>query len=219
MTEFGYRNEQGMCKFHTLPEAISYWKNKGTGSICEKRNSRWYVIDVVRLWNKARTKTALHMLARLIKTGYSATGTDAIVEGSPVYGSYWWQIVRDAILDRDNNRCQLCGCQKKLHVHHIMPKRIGGSDHPVNLISLCIPCHKMVHHNRNNECYDYYRNQTRLDSWIDSNDDLANVSKTIVGLSSNSLGLKSRADVIIQRDARVCTHTRTQTYSMLVIQE
>lgn len=50
-------------------------------------------------------------------------------------------------------------------------------------------------------------------------DDLANVSKTIVGLSSNSLGLKSRADVMIQRDARVCTHTRTQTYSMLVIQE
>ncbi len=123
---------------------------------------------IVQIWNKTREKTAMHMLERWIKTGYSESGTDAIVEGSPVFGSYWWPIVRDAVLDRDGNRCQLCGSDgssAELHVHHIMPRHCGGSDHPVNLVTLCTPCHKMVHRNRRNEGYGFHRRQMRLDSW------------------------------------------------------
>jgi len=115
-------------------------------------------------WNKACRKTAMHMLSRLIKTGYSDTGMDVAVEGSSAFGSWWWTIVRDAVLDRDGHRCRVCGDTDDLHVHHILPRHCGGADSPVNLVTLCADCHMVAHRNRRTE-YRMDENQTRLDSW------------------------------------------------------
>ena len=115
-------------------------------------------------WKEACRKTAMHMLSRLTKMGCTETGTDIPVEGSYVYGSFWWPIVRDAVLDRDGHRCRICGETDDLHVHHILPRHCGGADSPVNLITLCADCHMAAHRNRRTE-YRTDEFQTRLDSF------------------------------------------------------
>jgi hypothetical protein len=52
---------------------------------------------------------------------------------------------RQKILERDNCICQWClemKIKSQIEVHHIIPRSKGGNDHPANLVSLCIPCHK-----------------------------------------------------------------------------
>lgn len=49
------------------------------------------------------------------------------------------------ILERDEYTCQWCLTNlsaSKLEVHHIIPRSKGGNDHPANLITLCLACHK-----------------------------------------------------------------------------
>ena len=45
--------------------------------------------------------------------------------------------------DRESHRCQNCGADGRLEVHH----RDGDpfNNHPMNLIALCYRCHKRVH--------------------------------------------------------------------------
>ena len=59
--------------------------------------------------------------------------------------------IKAYILHRDNYACkssQKCKHNKKLQVHHIIPKSQGGSDAPDNLITLCVDCHVAVHANK-----------------------------------------------------------------------
>lgn len=56
----------------------------------------------------------------------------------------FWGPMRDRIILRDGV-CQYenCGVFSNLEVHHIITRRLGGSDHPANLISLCHNHHKI----------------------------------------------------------------------------
>lgn len=56
----------------------------------------------------------------------------------------YWSAVRKDVLERDGYTCQLCGKsgKTKLHIHHIMKIRDGGSDHIDNLLTVCPSCHK-----------------------------------------------------------------------------
>ena len=51
----------------------------------------------------------------------------------------FWQYLRDVVITRDNNRCQVTGCPSRLslHVHHRTPVSQGGEHVPANLVSLC----------------------------------------------------------------------------------
>ena len=50
--------------------------------------------------------------------------------------------LRKATILRDNCKCMMCGKKNcKLEVHHIKPKRLGGSNTISNLITLCKSCH------------------------------------------------------------------------------
>ena len=56
--------------------------------------------------------------------------------------------VKAFVLARDNYQCQSgrkCKHSDKLHVHHIVFRSKGGTNTPVNLITLCEKCHKDVH--------------------------------------------------------------------------
>ncbi|MCP4360097.1 MAG: DEAD/DEAH box helicase [Chloroflexi bacterium] len=66
-----------------------------------------------------------------------------------------WQQVRRVVLERDNDRCRMCGADGKLHVHHIRPFREFGyipdqneyyreANQPDNLITLCPSCHRQA---------------------------------------------------------------------------
>lgn len=63
--------------------------------------------------------------------------------------NWFWSATADYIMLRDKH-CQFEGCilQTKLEVHHIIPRRLGGSEHPKNLITLCQGHHSLqpAHH-------------------------------------------------------------------------
>jgi 5-methylcytosine-specific restriction endonuclease McrA len=68
------------------------------------------------------------------------------------YDCAFWKRLRSLVLERDNYRCQKCGEDKKVIVHHVQPRRAGGEDKENNLISLCPICHRKEH-----KSYDYLR--------------------------------------------------------------
>lgn len=50
-------------------------------------------------------------------------------------------------VDGHSIMCQ-CGCKRVArHIHHIIPRCKGGTDHPNNLLFLCQKCH-VAHHSR-----------------------------------------------------------------------
>ncbi|MBK7189467.1 MAG: HNH endonuclease [bacterium] len=55
--------------------------------------------------------------------------------------------VRRAVLARDRHRCTTpgCGATAFLEVHHVVPRRRGGSNQAANLVTLCGRCHAFAH--------------------------------------------------------------------------
>ncbi len=56
-----------------------------------------------------------------------------------------WQETARKVRKRDGHVCQMCGefgVGRSLDVHHIVPVVSGGNNHPDNLITLCISCHR-----------------------------------------------------------------------------
>lgn len=56
------------------------------------------------------------------------------------YGSPWRRL-RAAVL---GDACERCGAMDRLQVDHIVPRSLGGPDHPSNLRTLCASCHARV---------------------------------------------------------------------------
>lgn len=58
-----------------------------------------------------------------------------------------YSIFRENILSRDNHKCQCCGLEKKLHVHHIFSSKYYPSlkNDVNNGITLCKYCHQKYH--------------------------------------------------------------------------
>ena len=59
---------------------------------------------------------------------------------------YGFSSRRDAVLNRDNYTCQVCGKKHtRLEVHHIIYRSKSGTDDENNLITLCEDCHSDIH--------------------------------------------------------------------------
>lgn len=56
-----------------------------------------------------------------------------------------YEALRRQVLERDGWRCQSCGCQRDLHVHHVTSRSQLGHDASENLITLCAACHLRQH--------------------------------------------------------------------------
>jgi len=59
-----------------------------------------------------------------------------------------WQKLRAEVLARDQNRCTACGesvAEDRAHIHHVMPRALGGLDELSNLTTLCSGCHAAKH--------------------------------------------------------------------------
>lgn len=117
-------------------------------------------------YNTVRRRVAHHELARIIKAGWVVDkDIDTPVKCSEVYGGFWWNFIRSAVLDRDRNRCRMCGRPESCNVHHVKPRWLGGIDHPFNLMTLCEECHKTEHKRRMCEKANNDADQTKLDEW------------------------------------------------------
>ena len=55
-----------------------------------------------------------------------------------------WAKTRAAALKRADGKCQTCGGQRQLNVHHNTYDRLG-KELPADLVVLCKSCHKLFH--------------------------------------------------------------------------
>ena len=53
--------------------------------------------------------------------------------------------LRMKVLERDGWKCQRCGRQDQLQIHHIVRRSQSGPDYEQNLIVLCAGCHRTLH--------------------------------------------------------------------------
>lgn len=53
--------------------------------------------------------------------------------------------VKEAVKRYYGQKCFCCECKKKLQIHHVVPKYIGGTNYFWNLKPLCDEDHKAVH--------------------------------------------------------------------------
>jgi len=59
-----------------------------------------------------------------------------------------WPWVVSEIANRDDRKCQDCGREESyqyrehLECHHIIPRGLGGKEHPANLKTVCRECHQ-----------------------------------------------------------------------------
>lgn len=51
---------------------------------------------------------------------------------------------RKIVIERDKGLCVRCRFHGN-HVHHILPRSLGGSNDLSNLVLLCMECHEWVH--------------------------------------------------------------------------
>lgn len=61
-----------------------------------------------------------------------------------------WKQTRRVVLRRDDFRCVSCSTKvtsAEADVHHLLPRSMGGSDEPSNLVTLCDGCHAAHHPN------------------------------------------------------------------------
>lgn len=59
-----------------------------------------------------------------------------------------WLPLKQWVYERDKGHCQYCGEQVeyiKSHCHHVLELSEGGTNHPTNLKTLCVDCHKERH--------------------------------------------------------------------------
>lgn len=164
---FAYRNSSGdIVECDTLGDAVRHLRADENGTICKlTSNNRWYSTDIENVRKDIQKKVALHKLNRLVKQGYSELGSDAPVPCADAWGTFWWIWAREATLSRDGDACQLCSTEKDLHVHHIIPKSEGGADNPLNLITVCSTCHKLIHRNSKFTDLRIHKTQTRLEAY------------------------------------------------------
>ena len=58
-----------------------------------------------------------------------------------------YQDLHRSVLKRDGWRCQLCGAQAQLQVHHLQSRAQLGADVEDNLLTICAACHRPIHLN------------------------------------------------------------------------
>lgn len=80
-----------------------------------------------------------------LETPPDPDGTIEEVMGFGEFRDLFWSQIAMLIMRRDSFKCQFEGCEETnmLEVHHIIPRRVAGGDHPKNLITLCHKHHVM----------------------------------------------------------------------------
>ena len=83
-----------------------------------------------------------------------------------------WEELRQATLRRDGYACTRCGADDRtLQAHHVVPRGAGGPDSLENLLTLCRPCHGVIH--QSNSSFDDVRDDAALFPEPDAPDPVA----------------------------------------------
>ena len=136
------------------------------------------MVHICKYGHKHRTETAVEYchvatpwrkLEKLIESiPWHSQGTTEEWSDLGRFAPLFWSLMRYHIIQRDQvcqfEQCGIVHEQAKskwhyhnLEVHHIIPRRLGGTDHPANLISLCHDHHRIQpahHHDAGLVCCD-----------------------------------------------------------------
>ncbi len=101
---------------------------------------------------KAQARGYKHMCSRSCRNAATSLllgGDGTWVEGGK-HGPYRsrgrdWPAAKAFTLARDDYKCQQCGADDSLEVHHWEPYFISFDNHPDNLVTLCRLCHQEKH--------------------------------------------------------------------------
>ena len=61
---------------------------------------------------------------------------------------------RKRVNQHPRSDCYFCGSEGPIETHHVVPRRLDGSDHSENLVDLCPTCHERLERLYNNRFYD-----------------------------------------------------------------
>jgi hypothetical protein len=94
-------------------------------------------------WNKNQSMSEETRLK--LSLGSRGEKTWNYLDGSSLKRGSDWKWIKRKIKERDNYICQSCGVINKiLQIHHIVPWETVRENHPLNLITLCISCHRRI---------------------------------------------------------------------------
>ena len=144
-TRRGYRNLRRYEKRYRPSRFDNRKSSKTLGRIAPSiKQKKQSIIRVVKDINKLIRINQIHLED-------VAIDTRAMTDG---YKPYKWQYtksnrldenIRKATIIRDSNTCQMCKkTNTQMEVHHIVPKRLNGSNSINNLVTLCKSCHKKI---------------------------------------------------------------------------
>lgn len=142
-TRRGYRKYHRYHKRYRKPRFNNRFSSKRkdriTPSILQKRQATIRVVNKLNKW--------INIINYWLED--VAINIRALTDG---YKSYGWQYqkynrldenIRKAVILRDGCKCMECGKSNcRIEVHHIKPRRLGGSNTQDNLITLCEDCHQ-----------------------------------------------------------------------------
>lgn len=105
----------------------------------------YYVRDEEK--NRSREKDKADTMAFMVEQillGPMPGGTsEQLPLCSSTFGGDVWEADKKGIAARDKC-CVICGGPVQ-EIHHIRPRFLKGSNHPRNLVGLCLGCHDEVH--------------------------------------------------------------------------
>ena len=61
---------------------------------------------------------------------------------------------RKRVNQHPRSDCYFCGSEGPIETHHVVPRRLDGSDYSENLVDLCPTCHERLERLYNNRFYD-----------------------------------------------------------------
>lgn len=87
-----------------------------------------------------------HTHSPMTRSHLARLARERAIRGQGDYGPEWTAKLREAILRRDDYRCQRCRRNEMLQVHHVDGDRTHND--PLNLLTLCAACHLALHGRR-----------------------------------------------------------------------
>ncbi|MER2105926.1 MAG: HNH endonuclease [Solibacillus sp.] len=61
-----------------------------------------------------------------------------------IWSQHFSEELKQKVRARDGFKCVICDEESNLHVHHKIPRKYGGVNHPDNLVTLCSSCHPAI---------------------------------------------------------------------------
>lgn len=134
--------------FRLETKKVVYTCEQGSATIMFKWANSYYVRDVV----KSCLADKLLSVQKSVQNLFSKLSIESVTEPSltPTTQSIGANI--QTLLQ--SNRC---ASTEDLHMHHIRPKRLGGSDTASNIMILCGECHRDWHYALDKVINDYWR--------------------------------------------------------------